>query len=156
MSTIMVNIAQIRVATPEDKLCALGLGSCVGVVLYDSGAKVAAMLHVLLPETDVLGRKDRTKYADPGIRDLVDAVVQAGAKRANLQAKIAGGASVLASGVGMGIGQKNGEVCQRVLKELNIKIAAKDLGGTSGRSVTFDPETGIMYIRKLLGGESKI
>lgn len=158
----MVNIAQIRIAKPPDQLCALGLGSCVGVVLYDPSKKISGMLHVLLPtEADAgpSGQGHRTKFADPGLLDLREAVVRAGAARENLEAKLAGGAAVLAlSGTGTSgaIGQRNAQQCLRMLSEMNIPVTGKDLGGTVGRSVRFDPEDHILHVKKLIGGEQQL
>jgi Chemotaxis protein; stimulates methylation of MCP proteins len=161
VATLMVNIAQIKIARPPDMLCALGLGSCVGVVLYDEDLKIAGMLHVLLPTPDgtgIGGQDTMTKFADPGILKLQEAVLQAGARKSRLKAKMAGGAAVLtASASGsVGIGQRNGEECLRMLAKMQIPIMGKDLGGTCGRSLYFDPGNNILRVKKLIGGESQL
>lgn len=161
MTKIMVNIAQLKIAEPPDMLCALGLGSCVSVVLYDPVSKISGMLHVLLPteqEVDSGAHKLQTKFANPGVRMLLAEVVKAGAQRKRLQAKLAGGAAVLTP-VDMHekpIGQRNCEACVEMLKSLNIPIVSMDLGGTSGRSVYFEPETQILRVKKLVGGERQL
>lgn len=157
----MVNIAQIRIVKPPDVLCAVGLGSCVGVVLYDQLSGIYGMLHVLLPksleENRQTERETLQKYANPGLYLLREQLILAGAKRNRLCAKLAGGASVLAGlGGNVQIGQKNGEECLRVLGEMQIPIIGRDLGGSSGRSVYFETETGTMRIKKLAGGESRL
>lgn len=158
----MVNIAQIQIAKPPDQLCALGLGSCVGVVLYDPKRKVGGMLHVLLPteaDAGLSGKGHRTKFADPGLLDLREAVIRAGAMRDNLEAKLAGGAAVLAplsNGTAGAVGQRNAEQCLRMLSEMKIPVTGKDLGGTTGRSVRFDPENHILHVKKLVGGENQL
>lgn len=152
----MVNIAQIKTARPPDVLCALGLGSCVGVVLYDPVNHVSGMLHVLLPVSSE--GEQSTKYADPGLRQLREEVIRAGALGSRLRAKLAGGAEVLmpAGGTVIPVGRQNGAECLRMLAELRIPIDGKDLGGTSGRSVYFETETCVMRIKKLLGGECQL
>lgn len=158
---IMVNIAQIKIATPPDQLCALGLGSCVGVVLYDPEKQIGGMIHVLLPTAaDVApgAQSNRAKFANPGLLDLCDMVVKAGARRNKLLAKLAGGAAVLASTIGTtgAVGERNAEECLRMLQELQIPVVGRDLGGNIGRSVYFDPSKNILCVKKIIGGESQL
>jgi chemotaxis protein CheD len=44
-----VGIAQYKVGFEGDILVAQALGSCLGIVLFDSRQRVAGMAHVLLP-----------------------------------------------------------------------------------------------------------
>ncbi len=157
----MVNIAQIKTVRPPDVLCALGLGSCVGVVLYDPDTRVCGMIHVLLPESgEDVTEEGKTKFADTGIRELADVVVKAGGRRASLRAKLAGGAAVLTfkqnMGTGAGVGQRNGEACLKALSELRIAVEGKDLGGNLGRSIYFDPEKNLLSVKKISGEERVI
>jgi len=46
---IKVGMADLNVATNPEVLTTLGLGSCVGVCLYDSINKIAGMAHIMLP-----------------------------------------------------------------------------------------------------------
>lgn len=158
---IMVNIAQIQIATPPDQLCALGLGSCVGVVLYDPAKQIGGMLHVLLPaEVDASpsGQGNRTKFANPGLLDLRESVIKAGARRNYLQAKLAGGAAVLATSIGKtgAVGERNAEECLRMLEKMNIPVTGKDLGGNIGRSLYFDPGKQVLHVKKIIGGERQL
>lgn len=152
----MVNIAQMRTANPPDVLCALGLGSCVGVVLYDPVSHVCGMLHVLLPASSE--GEQSAKFANPGLRQLKEEVIRAGALGSRLRAKLAGGAEVLmpAGGAVIPVGRQNGAECLRMLAEMNIPVDGKDLGGSSGRSVYFEAETCVMRIKKLVGGERQL
>lgn len=156
----MVNIAQLRIAKPPDVLCALGLGSCVGVVLYDPQNHVSGMLHVLLPMSRESGGGEQspTKYANPGLVALRDEVIRAGAQKGRLRAKLAGGAAVLisTSASGLAVGKQNCEECLNMLAQMNIPVEGQDLGGTSGRTVYFEPEKNLMKIKKLVGGESQL
>lgn len=157
----MVNIAQMRIARPPDQLYALGLGSCIGVVLYDPQRKIAGMLHVLLPASeDALpaGQEHRTKFADPGLLDLREAVIRNGALPGNLRAKMAGGAEVLAvsNGTADSIGRRNAVECLRMLDRMKIPIDGKDLGGKVGRSIRFDPENNVLHVKKIIGDETKL
>ena len=48
---IKVGMADLNVCLPPDSITTLGLGSCVGIVLYDPAKKVSGMAHVMLPDS---------------------------------------------------------------------------------------------------------
>ncbi len=144
--THTVGIAEVRVARPPDALRTL-IGSCVAVVLCDWHAKLGGMAHVMLPsaaEPD----GSRGKYADTGVDWLLDEVLRAGATRSRLVAKLAGGAAVLGPRVSLDVGQRNIEAVRRRLAKHSIPIAGSDLGGKQGRTVLFDPSTGMMQVKR--------
>ena len=155
-----VDIAMMKIARPPDLLYSLGLGSCVGVAMYDPVAKIGGLLHVLLPSIKEIegGTHPKTKFADSGINELVNALVQAGASRARLTAKIAGGASMFATKTGSlteSIGKRNVQSAKDTLKSLRINLVASDVGGTKGRTVYLDVATGALTI-KVIGKEDKV
>ena len=68
MLQVGVNCLQIIVCTSreaEESLRALGLGSCIGIAVWDPVARVGGMAHVVLPESAMssLGSPPG-KYAD--------------------------------------------------------------------------------------------
>jgi chemotaxis protein CheD len=92
---IKVGIAEMNVTHAPAVLRTAGLGSCVGVVVYDSIHSVAGLAHVMLPDSS--GAKcpfNRAKYADTAIFDLINMLIKQGAHRKLLKAKIAGGAQM--------------------------------------------------------------
>ena len=99
-----------------------------------------------------------SKFADTGIEELIRKVTAAGASKARLVAKIAGGARMFEvsglSEVG-NIGAKNAEASKKKLKELGIRIVAEDTGLNYGRTVVLDCNTGDFMI-KSVGKENKI
>ena len=151
-NSFSVDIAKMKVARPPDLLYSLGLGSCVGVAIFDPLAKIGGLIHILLPSQKefVGGAHTSTKFADSGIVELVEAMVRAGAARYRLKAKIAGGATMFASKSSLeisSIGKRNVQSCKDTLKALGIQIVAQDTGGTRGRTVYFDVETGELRIK---------
>ena len=50
-----VGIGEYRVARPPAVLVSLGLGSCVGVALYDPERKVGGLAHIMLPSSNGAG-----------------------------------------------------------------------------------------------------
>ncbi|MDD1680719.1 MAG: chemotaxis protein CheD, partial [Methanoregula sp.] len=58
--TAMIGIGEYRVGSFP--MMTIGLGSCIGLTLFDEAAGVGAMVHIMLP--DSAGRTDRPgKYA---------------------------------------------------------------------------------------------
>lgn len=152
MATVVkVGIADLNVVKSPDSLISYALGSCVGICLYDSMAKIAGMSHVLLPsktESD----KNLMKFADTAIPMLMDRMLKMGANRIRMTAKIAGGANMFSGMMRSStsrIGERNVEQTKATLKELGIRIVAEDTGGTYGRTIEFSGETGILYVRSL-------
>jgi chemotaxis protein CheD len=158
-----VDIAMMKVAYANDLLYCLGLGSCVGVAVYDPVARVGGLLHVLLPAMHEFSQAGsiRTKFADTGIADLVNAVIKSGAARSRLKAKMAGGAAMFSikgapQNDALAIGRRNVQSCRDTLKRLGIELIAQDIGGTKGRTVIFNVETGELTIRIIDKGEKVI
>ena len=46
---IKVGMADLKVGKSPDVLTTLGLGSCVGVAIYDPVTKISGLLHCMLP-----------------------------------------------------------------------------------------------------------
>jgi len=161
MKRIAVDIAMAKVARPPDLLYSLGLGSCVGVAIYDSVARIGGLIHVLLPSQDGFenGGHVRTKFADSGIQDLVEEMQRAGASRARMKAKMAGGAAMFSIRdvrPEETIGARNVESCKNTLKRLGIALIAQDTGGAKGRTIEFNTETGALTIKMINQGEKII
>lgn len=98
------------------------------------------------------GVHTRTKFADSGIADLIEAVVGAGAMRYRLKAKMAGGAAMFAgenAPANNTIGSRNVSSCLETLKSLGIELVAHDTGGNKGRSIVFDVATGALSIKTI-------
>ena len=138
--TAMIGIGEYRVGSFP--MMTIGLGSCIGLTLYDPQRKTGAMVHIMLPESG--GRTDRPgKYADTAIPLLLKELDAIGCNRRALIAKIAGGACMFEYfGTNLNIGERNTEKVRSVLKELGIKVSAENVGGKVGRSVTFFPANG--------------
>lgn len=149
---IKVNIADMKVCKEPNLLATLGLGSCVGVVLYDSVTKVSGMVHVMLPDsTKIKDNTNRAKFADTGIPDLLNKILSMGASRTRVKAKIAGGAKMFSFGDMtsdfMQVGDRNVKATKQVLKMLQIDIIAEDTGLDYGRTIIFDSVTGLLKIK---------
>lgn len=156
---IKVGMADLNVCASPNALTTLGLGSCVGIVLYDPIRKIAGMVHVMLPDsTKIINNENKAKFADTGIDALIQRMTQIGADRRVLIAKIAGGAQMFAFSNNndmMRIGDRNVEATRLKLSQLGISIKAADTGNNYGRTIEFYPETGELLI-KSVGKDKKI
>ena len=155
---IKVGMADYNICKAPDAITTLGLGSCIGITLYDNRTKIAGMVHVMLPDSTQIKRNDnKAKFADTGIDLLIEEMVKAGAGRSNLTAKIAGGAQMFAFSSNndmLRVGERNAEAAVEKLKALKIPILAQDTGLDYGRTIEFYPESGELLV-KAIGKEPK-
>lgn len=156
---IKVGMADLNICSSPDAITTLGLGSCVGIVLYDPVLKIAGLAHIMLPDsTQIRSNENVAKFADTGIETLLRQLIQKGAQRSRMIAKIAGGAQMFAfsaENAMLSIGKKNVIATKKKLSELGIRIIAEDTGDSYGRTIEFYPETGQLLI-KAVGKEQKI
>lgn len=126
------------------------LGSCVAVCLWSASPRIAGLSHFVLP-TRPRGGVPHDRYADVSVPRLVSELVQQGARKHLLVAKIFGGASLLgtpqAIGEGSGLGLKNVEAARAELAALDLRIVAEDVGGHHGRKLLFEPESGDVWVK---------
>jgi len=135
----IVKMADWAVDQEDAQLVILGLGSCIGVALYDDYTKIGGLAHVMLPKSKG-SNKTEAKYADTAVPFLLEKMIKKGAKRRRLKAKIVGGAGMFKTEGGqsvMQIGQKNIKAVKEVLKNENIRIIGSDLAKDYGRSMYF-------------------
>jgi chemotaxis protein CheD len=153
--TAMIGIGEYRIGSFP--MMTIGLGSCIGLTLYDDNVRTGAMVHIMLP--DSAGRTDRPgKYADTAIAILIKELNALGCKNRSLVAKMAGGACMFEYfGANLNIGERNADRVRKLLNENHIQLAAEDVGGKVGRSVTFIPAThGKFTIRRADGTNCEI
>ncbi len=148
---IKVGMADLKVAAFPDNLTTLGLGSCIGICIYDPSTKIAGMAHIMLPSSDAIKQNSNiAKFADTAIVQLVKEMEQKGARRARFFAKIAGGAQMFAfasSSENMRIGERNAESVRKILKSLSIPIKVDETGGSVGRTIEFYSDSGRLLIK---------
>ncbi|KRQ86000.1 Chemoreceptor glutamine deamidase CheD [Caloramator mitchellensis] len=151
LNEIKVGIGDLNVAFPPTKLITIGLGSCIGIALYDQYNKIAGLAHIMLPESNKFtNNSNPMKFADLAIPMLVEKMVNSGAKINYIKAKIAGGASMFAfadKSASMDIGNRNAEAVKQALQKLKIPIIAEDLGGNFGRTMILESDSGKVFIK---------
>ncbi len=157
---IKVGMADLNIAKNPDTLITLGLGSCVGVVLYDPILKIGGMSHFMLPDsTQIKNNSNLAKFADTAIDVLIDKMTQVGARQSRLVAKLAGGAQMFdfkKASDAMRIGYRNDLAARKILNELNIPIIASDTGKNYGRTIELHTSSGILIVKTIKHGLTEI
>jgi len=150
----LVGIAQMVVLKAPERICCMGLGSCVAVFHYAPTTKTGGVVHVLLPRAPS-DAKVPTKYANTAVDRLLEAVVAKGARKEHLRAKLVGGAQMFPNlNIRVSdIGKENCDETKKALKRLGIRVAAEDLQGTRGRSATFDLDAGLVFVSTAFSGD---
>jgi chemotaxis protein CheD len=155
MNIINVGMGELQVTKHTGTaLVAPGLGSCIGLIMYDSKAKVAGMVHVVLPDSANAGVNGSLpgKYADSAIPELLNNMVKVGASKSNIVVKIAGGAQMFNLEKGgniLNIGIRNTIAVKAALNKENLSIKASDTGGNKGRTFKIEIATGKVYVRSI-------
>ena len=150
---IKVGMAELKVARHPAILTTLGLGSCIGIALYDRRNKNIGMAHIMLPSSSIAtASANRAKFADTSIHDLLEEMRGIGSDVRNIVAKIAGGAQMFAFATQnepMKIGQRNTEATKTALADYKIPIVAEDTGGNYGRTIELSSEDGSLKVKTI-------
>lgn len=157
---IKVGMADLQSSRHPCQLTTLGLGSCVGIALYDPARKIAGLAHVMLPSSQqAKNNSNIAKFADTAIYRLIDDMAKLGAIRGSLVAKLAGGAQMFSFSEAsemMRIGTRNVTASKDILKLLRIPIIAEDTGGNYGRTIVLNSEDGSLVIKTIGHGVKEI
>ena len=159
MGVIVVGMADLKVAKHPDILTTLGLGSCVGITLFDKAKQIGGLAHVMLPTYKGYEGQNIAKFADSAIIELINQLSRIGAARTQLVAKIAGGAHMFGKTQNndmLKIGERNAAASLAILKQLGIPVQANDTGGTHGRTIELYIDTGALKIKSVGAGEKFI
>jgi len=152
VKSLVVGISDCKVTRDEDAvLITYALGSCIAVASYDPVARVAGLLHYMLPEAALDAEKARQNpcmFADTGIARLLEAVQQAGGVPRRMKVRLAGGAQVLDEQGTFQIGKRNYLAAKRILWKAGILIAGEAVGGGVARTTRIEAATGRMWVRE--------
>ncbi len=159
-NVIKVGMADLQSSKHPCILTTLGLGSCVGIALYDPQRKIAGLAHVMLPSSlQARNNTNIAKFADTAIVKLVDDMCRLGANKACIVAKLAGGAQMFSFGDTsemMRIGWRNVVSAKESLGKMKIPILAEDTGGNFGRTIELSSRDGKLLIKTIGHGVKEI
>ena len=145
---ITVAPGEHEITSAKDEIVATVLGSCVSVCLRDSHSGIGGLNHFLLPKNN--GGTDSSageRYGDTAMEVLINGLLKRGAKRANFEAKVFGGARVLSGATMLAIGDGNIAFVTEFLNREGIQTVSKDVGGTRSRRIHYQPSTGRAWVQ---------
>ena len=140
---VHVTQGNFHVSDDPEVILSTVLGSCVAACLFDPVRRIGGMNHFLLPGNDPNAGKN-VKYGAHSMEQLINAMLRKGANRATLQVQLYGGAQVV-KGLAR-IGDSNARFAEGFVREEGFRITARDLGGTHGRRVRFQPASGHAHV----------
>jgi chemotaxis protein CheD len=114
------------------------------------------MAHVMLPDESFAPKRidsPPAKFGNTAAKALADEMKKAGANVYVAVAKIAGGANMFrnVSPNMKDIGLENSEAIKKALKQIHIRLIAEDVGGSLGRTVELDLDTGRLSVKNVRG-----
>ena len=150
---LVVGIGDFAVSdNPADIVVTHALGSCIAVCLFDPLAKVAGLLHILLPESrinPVRAKEQPATFADTGIPMLFNAAYRLGAQKKRCVVHLIGGAEVttsLANSATFDIGRRNILAARNALWRNGVLIKGESVGGSLVRTVHIDVAHGAIQV----------
>lgn len=155
-----VGIAGYKAASRNARIVTIGLGSCVGIALYDSINKIGGLAHIMLPDsTQFMNVTNPGKFPDLAIPLLIKDMEALGASRSNIIARICGGASMFNfsdKSLIMDIGNRNVKSVKEILSKLSIFLKGEDTGGSQGRTMELYVEDGSTMVKAVNCGIKQI
>jgi chemotaxis protein CheD len=149
---VAVGVADAKLsASPEEVLATYGLGSCIGVAIWDPVARVAGLLHFMLPESQSDPAKAQANpwlYADTAIPLLFKSAYKLGADKKRLLVRVAGGAQVLEGDSLFNIGKRNYLAMKKIFWKAGVMIHAEETGGNVSRTLRLDAASGALWIQE--------
>jgi chemotaxis protein CheD len=152
-------MADLVVSRNPATLVTLGLGSCIGLVIYDQSSKTAGMVHIMLPDSrDAQNLPKPGKFADTAVPLLLSELSKLGVHdKTQLRAKMAGGAQMFSmpgktDNAIFAVGARNIEATTKLLADAGIRLVASDTGGSKGRTIEFSTETMKLVVKTLGSG----
>lgn len=133
-------------------LVATILGSCVAVVLRAGEPRLSAICHAVLPGLrHSAAAGERLRYMDEAVCEMLEAFDRADLPRDLIEAKIFGGARVLAtddrSHSPFAVGARNVQRAEELLRSSGVRVTSRCVGGTVGRKLIFNTSTGDVFVR---------
>ena len=157
---IVIGVSDMKVSNhPESVLITRSLGSCIGMVVYDSVAKAGGILHFMLPESSLdpdKALKNPYMFADTGIPFLFKSVYTLGAKKQRMKVIVVGGGTILDQKGLFNIGKRNYMAAKKMLWKNNVIIDYEDVGGNVNRTIKLAVQDGRFWLKTSVMGETEI
>ena len=131
----------------EDLVIMTVLGSCISACIWDGKVRAGGMNHFMLPDGDSADGFGR--YGSYAMELLINEMLKKGARRESMQAKIFGGAQVMAGFTTMNVGERNTKFVIDYLAMERIPVVSQDVLDIHPRKVCFFPVTGKALVKRL-------
>jgi chemotaxis protein CheD len=131
----------------DDLMIMTVLGSCISACLWDTRARAGGMNHFMLPDGDSVDGGGR--YGSYAMELLINQMLKLGARRETMQAKVFGGAQVMAGFTSMNVGERNTKFVMDYLATERIPVVSQDVLDIHPRKVCFFPLTGKALVKRL-------
>ena len=147
----VVGISDMMVTNDIDEtLITYSLGSSLGVLIYDPVARVAGLLHSILPISKMDAQKAirfPSVFVDTGVNLLFREAAKLGAEKKRLLVTAVGCSSSMDEKVFFQIGERNITVLRKFLWKNNILIDKHDIGGVSSKTVKISVMDGNITVK---------
>jgi chemotaxis protein CheD len=151
MSSLVVGIGDCKVSKDSsDVLVTHALGSCIAVLIHDPVAKVAGLLHYMLPESSLDLEKAAKRpfvFADTGIPLLFQTAYQLGGVKSRMIVMAVGGAQMLDPNGTFNIGKRNHLAMRKIFWKAGVIVHKEEVGGTVSRTVRIEVASGRVQLR---------
>ena len=131
----------------EELIIMTVLGSCISACIWDGKARAGGINHFMLPDGDSADGFGR--YGSYAMELLINEMLKKGARRESMQAKVFGGAQVMAGFTTMNVGERNTKFVLDYLATEHIPVVSQDVLDIHPRKVCFFPSTGKALVKRL-------
>ncbi len=131
----------------DDMVLMTVLGSCISACIWDGRVRAGGMNHFMLPDGDASDGFGR--YGSYAMELLINEMLKRGARRESMQAKVFGGAQVMAGFTSMNVGERNTKFVLDYLATERIPVVSQDVLDRHPRKVCFFPVTGKALVKRL-------
>lgn len=153
---VQVGLAEIQVVKGVGTFQCSSVGSCVAVCAIDAKANIGGCATLALPKSIPGSAHERpAKFANTGVRELINMMERMGADRTRITAVLVGGADTMvgedAELADLRIGSRNVSAAEEALAQQGVSIHARDVGGEQRRGFTFVLESGQVSLKTAAG-----
>ncbi len=151
---VIIGMADLKVSDqPDDTLITYALGSCLGIIVHDPVARVAGLLHVMLPSSqidEVKAKAQPAMFVDTGVPLLFKECYRLGARKERMTVSVAGGSFSGRTDADdtFQIGKRNMLTLRKLLWKNGVLIHADDTGGVQqSRTMSVVVSSGLVQLR---------
>lgn len=157
---IEVGMGRMHISCAPNVLVTRGLGSCLGITLYDRVKKIGAMAHAMLPDISrAVSNTNPSRFVNSSIEKMLQDLKDQGCNRLHFEAKLFGGARMfgfITQDSSLNLGEKNMNMAKDILSKNEIPVLAMEVGGNFGRTIELDLENGKVLIKTVSFGEKEV